>query len=488
MAKEKLPNWKQENFYGGYSDDKFLGIKNSFRYAKGVEIRKNPKSLTLAYDTDKDTSTTIDSVVYAMVTINSTGDIIAFGGNGKIWRKTAGAGAWALVYTDTGSAKILNGFEYNDYLYWFTADKVHRIAVSSIDADWSGTVTEDYKTFTNANANAHPAIEYANKMYVGDGSFLAELDSLMVWTANKIILFADEEIRAITFGGAMMRLFTRKSNLIDYGAKYYWNGTDEAYNERVIISETIHTAISEGGADYVIAGKIPHLYLSSGYDWVDLMALPGVADNQSCSFAPNAIDYFNNLLTFGSAEAGTNSMGRGAWTFGKLNKNYPNSLNFDYPTSNDNATDTINCIHQSNGVLYIGWKNASTYGIDIVNTAKYRLTGELHSRIMYGSDVGNVKDIGSIRTGFGAIAAGEKIEIFLKKNEGSWSVTSELDIDYDTVADRSVYGKEKDVAANIGDFNMLETKIILTAGTSQLTTPELMELNISFDNDILKGD
>ena len=487
MAKQQLPNWGQENFYGGYSDDKFLGIKNSFRYAKGVEIRKNPKSLKLAYAVEKDSASIIDSTIYAMVTISTTGDIIAFGGNGKIWRKAAGEGSWVLVYTDSGAEKIINGFEYNDYLYWFTADKVHRIAVANIDADWTGDVTEDYKTFTNGNTNAHPALEYANKMYVGDGGLLAELDSSMVWTANKLTLFSDEEIRALTFGGAMMRIFTRKSNLVDYGAKYYWNGTDDAYNERVIFEQTIHTAISKGGSDYVIAGKIPYLYVSSGYDWFDFKKLYGVADNQECFIAPNAIDYFNNLLVFGSAESGTNSMGRGAWTYGRFNKNYPDSLNFDYPTSNDNTTDVVRCVHQSNGVLYIAWKNGSSYGIDVVNTAKYRATGELHSRVMYGSNVGNIKDIGSIRTGFDQVAAGEKIEVYLKKNLGSWEETVELDVKYATAADREVFHKEKDIAADIGDFNMLETKIILTAGTDQLTTPELMELNVSFDNDILKG-
>ena len=40
--------WKQNMNYGGFSDDRFLGIKNSFASAKGIEVRRNPHSLKLA--------------------------------------------------------------------------------------------------------------------------------------------------------------------------------------------------------------------------------------------------------------------------------------------------------------------------------------------------------------------------------------------------------------------------------------------------------
>ena len=38
-----------------------------------------------------------------------------------------------------------------------------------------------------ANTIAHPALENNNKLYIGDGSLLAELDSLMAWTPNKLL-------------------------------------------------------------------------------------------------------------------------------------------------------------------------------------------------------------------------------------------------------------------------------------------------------------
>lgn len=490
MADQQNPSWLQDQFYGGFADGKFVGIPQSFQYAKGVEIRKNPKALTLAYASEKTTSTECDNLANAMITIKSTGDIIAFLNNGKILRRTAGAGSWVLVYTDSSARAILNAYEYNNYLYWFTSQYIHRVAIADIDAAWAGTVTENYKTFTNANTVAHPAIELNNKLYIGDGNLLAELDSLMTWTANKLTIFGDEYIRCVTFGGTMMRIFSNKSNNIDSGHKYYWNGTSAAYNERVPIEQIVHAVVNKGGEDYVLAGMRPFLYLSSGYDLVDLKRIPQVADNKKCFFSPNSMCFYDGLIVMAPADANTTAViGRGAWTYGRENKNYPNSLNFDYPTSNDNATDVIGCVHNAAGVLYMSWKNGSSYGIDAVNTSKYRATGELHSRALYGSRANRDKAAMAARMAFNDLAAGEKIELFMRKNLASaWESASEISVDYAVVADRTIFAKDKDIALDIGDFNFLETKALLTAGTSQATTPELIEIEIDFDQSIELAD
>lgn len=510
-----LPQWKQKGFYGGFSDDRFLGIVNSFRYAKGIEIRKNPRSMTLAYAVDKNSGTVVTDLIMAMVTIKSTGDIIAFGDTGKIYRKTAGAGNWINCYTQPSNLKILNAIEYNTNLYWFTASKMHRIPVAEIDDTWAGSagLSVDYKTFANANANAHPSIELNNKLYVGDGYFLAELDSLMTWTDDKVEIFHDEEIRALTYGGAMMRIFSRRSDKVDGGHKYYWDGTSPTYSERVWINQVIHAAINcgsgntymsgAGGGDYVIAGRRPYLYNSVGYEWQKLKRIPLVFDDENCYLSPNSLDYFDDLLAIGFAEAGDASIGRGVWTFGQEDYKYPMSLNFDYPTSNDNSTDIIGCVHSSNGVLYFSWKkttvgtpNTYSYGIDIVNTAKYRATGDLHSLVFLGEEADEQKGAMGIKMAFDNLYPGEGINVYLRKDlAANWESSVELSASYAytpdegvTYPDRAVVDKRKDIALDIGDFNFLETKIILTAGTSQLTTPEVIEVSVLFDPDVETGD
>ena len=486
-----IKDWTQKNFYGGFSDDRFMGTPSSFRYAKAVEIRKNPNSLTLAYKPEAETiSLSNNGEINALVTIKSTGDIIAFCADGKIFRNATGAGTWVNCYTDTGSSAILNAFEYNDYLYWFTSGNIHRIAISDIDGDWSGDVTEDYKTFTNGNSNAHPAIELNNKLYIGDGYYLAELDSFGVFTGDKLEIFNDEEIRALTFGGAVMRIFSRKSTKAKGGHKYLWDGTSLAYNQRLYFDQTIHTAFSDGGIDYVLAGVRPFLYRSAGYELQPIKRLPLIYDSETLFIAPNAIDMYDNLLVFGTAESGNGSIGRGVWTYGREDMKYPYSLNFDYPTSNDNTTDTINCVHNANGVLYFSWKKADgTCGLDKVNTSKFATTGSLHSRVMYGDKAAQEKQAMAIQAAFYKMLSGEKIEIFMRKNLAiNWESIAELSVEYSNEDDRDIYFKRLDDALDIGDFNFLETKIKLTAGDSQATTPELTELSVEFDDYIEQGD
>lgn len=486
MPTETSLSWRQNQFYGGFSDDKFLGIAQSFQYAKGVEIRKNPKSLKLAWVAEKSTGLECNALANAMVTIQSTGDVIAFLANGRILRRAAGAGSWALVYTDTSNREIMNAIEYNDYLYWFTSEYIHRIDVASIDASWSGSVTENYKAFSVKNTIAHPALENNNKLYIGDGNYLAELDSLMVWTPDKLRIFGDEYIRTLTFGGSMMRIFANKTNLVDSGHKYYWNGSDPAYNEKIYLKQIVHAAVNDGGEDYIIAGIRPFIYQSSGYDLIDLKRIPLVADNKKCFFSPNSMCFYDGLIVLAPASSGSDAaIGRGAWTYGRENKNYPYSLNFDYPTSNDNTSDIIGCVHNASGVLYMSWKNETSYGIDVVNTSKYRATGELISRVLYGKRADGEKAAMAVSAAFNKLNAGEKIDIYLRKNLAStFPGTPEMTIDYSQEGDGNIYAKTKDDALSASDFHFLESKIVLKAGTNQLTTPEFIELNIDFDPQI----
>ena len=105
---EQYPQWKQKNFYGGFSDDRFMGINNSFAYAKKVEIRKNPDSLTLAYANEKDSGTVVTDLINCILTIKSSGDIIAFGNASCIYRKYYGSTTWVKVYTQASTPSILN--------------------------------------------------------------------------------------------------------------------------------------------------------------------------------------------------------------------------------------------------------------------------------------------------------------------------------------------------------------------------------------------
>ena len=137
----------------------------------------------------------------------------------------------------------------------------------------------------------------------------------------------------------------------------------------------------------------------------------------------------------------------------------------------------------------MSWKNGSSYGIDVINTSKYRATGELHSRALYGSRATVEKNALSVALAFDKVKTGEKIEFYMRKDlASSWESAAEIKVDYTDESDRNIYNKEKDVALDIGDFTFLETKLVLTAGTNQATSPEVIEAEVGFDQSIELSD
>lgn len=527
MADAKY-TWRQNMNYGGFADDKFLGIKNSFTSAKGVEIRKNPHTLKLAkalvFDNkDQNNNTFIfEDLIGSFVTIKSSGIILACGKAGKIYRKNHGQLSWTLAHTlNTGlnaGNRIINCIEYNDYIYFLTEAKIHRIPIGNVtDANWAANLTVAYKTFNNQTANYRPALEMNNKLYIGDGKDLGELDSLGVWTYNKIAIFGDEEIVSLTFGGAMMRIFGTKV-LNVYGQKtrgshkYFWDGATASYGEKVEFSEPIHCAVSNGGSDYVIAGMQPWLYLSDGYNFDKKKQIPFVPETENCYLGANCIEFYEKILTFafqfpfGDSSGYQGKEGRGLMTYGKHDDKYPDGLNFEYPGSQyenyDPGSETypsglrvyFGAIHNSNGALYASWamygpsgEDPLSYGIDMISKDKYNSVGELTSLVHYGMEASEDKAAIQIKMAFNKLNAGEKIEVYLSKNFEAFAETPEISVDYSNEDDRNIFNKQKDIALEIGDYAFLQTKVVLTAGTNQATTPELYELSVGFE-DVELGD
>lgn len=531
----EYPIWQQKMNYGGFADDKFLGIKNSFTSAKGVEIRQNPHTLKLAkglVNDNKDqngNTVLVEDFVGSFVTIKSSGITLACGKSGKIYKKTHGQIGWTLNYTlNTGLGagnRIINAIEYNGFVYFLTEAKIHRIAIGDVaQATWTDFIVLNYKNFNTQTSNYRPALEINNKLYIGDGSYLGELDSLGTWTYNKLAIFGDEEIVGLTYGGAMARIFGTKL-LNSYGQKtrgghkYYWDTTSESYNELVYTSEPIHCVASNGGSDYMIAGMQPYLYLSDGYNFTKLKKLPFVGDIKNCYLGANFMDFFEKILTFafqfpfGDSSGYEGKEGRGLMTYGKYDDKYPDALNFEFPSSQYEqytaGSETypagyrvyFGAVHNANGRFYVSWAMYGNIGdaflasgIDEISTTKYNATGELVSLVHYGQEACEDKAAKLLKIAFNKLNAGEKIEVFLSKNFESFPATPEISIDYsytpdegDSYPDRNIFSKSKDVALEVGDYQYLQTKVVLTAGTNQLTTPEVYELSIGFD-DVELGD
>lgn len=474
--------WVNKLFHGGISADQFLGIPASVQSAKNVDLRSNGRQIVLSPKPVRNASGVIADWIMDFVTIQGTGDVIAFGDTGKIYRQTAGTGSFVLVYTDTSNRKITDAYEYNSYLYWCTSSNLHRIAVANIDASWSGDVTENYKTFTNGNATHHPMIEVYNQLYIGDGKNLAELSSLAVFNGTKLTIFGDETVINLTFNGTYIRIYSRRTTSVPYGRCYLWDGVASSYNQFMNFQGlSLHAVEQKGNLDFILAGSRPVLLACSGFDYQVLSKLPNITGTNTATFNHNTMTSDESLVYFGAVESGTNTLNRGVWSYGAKEKNYPQGLGNEYTTSNGSATDLVGATLYSNGKIYVGWKNGSTFGIDVTDPTLYSATGEVITRVWDGDAAYQKKMLTGVKMAFKTLASGEQIDLYLRRNLSTTWGTAVMTMAYSDSADQNVNFKELPTNL-VGDpFNYLEAKIQLTAGTNTSTSPVVTDLIIDSD-------
>ena len=105
------------------------------------------------------------------------------------------------------NAPILNAVEMDGYIYWATADKLHRTLLATITTVLVPTAL-NRQTFTAANSVAHPMLAANKYLYIGDGKYVAVYDSV-TRDPIKLTLPSEEIVYQITLNGSIIRLYTR---------------------------------------------------------------------------------------------------------------------------------------------------------------------------------------------------------------------------------------------------------------------------------------
>lgn len=492
--------FRQKRYYGGYSDDEFLGITNSFYRATGLEIRKNPSYLTLQKALSEQSSGTITQKIQSSVVLSTGGRVLGGidGSDGKIWYQASGGVTWSLVYTHTGAGSITGMGEYNGYFYWVNDNKLNRTALSDIAAFSSPTL--NYKTLSANTQSFKPMIEVFNVLYIGQDNVLDSLDSAGTLTNADLTLPSDEVIRNITFTGSLMNIYTRKdSESVDFGACYFWD-TIGTYNKSVPLDGKFQCATTMNNVDYFICGLEPALYKMEGLTPVRIKKIP-LRDSSFSDTEPVYIEMSHNAMTnnkgivyFGTgAKVTINGEGehyveKGIWSYGKLQEGYPEVLTLEWASADySNKMFEVNALMAAEGkVIVVSRTSSPTYHVFGVDFGTYNSTGEMETRIFDANSGSDEKNILRIAAVFYPLASGEKIEIYARENLTSAYGNAILTIDYSDTSDRNItYKKLTDVFDEQINTH-IQFKVKLTSGTSGLTTPKLLDLSMNFEqvNDV----
>lgn len=347
-----------ENFNGGISPLASKGVRGSFAFGYGLNIREN-NTLKCNQKLKKDSSTTVTDLVLTMFK-GSDGNTYAFGDTGKIYRKSSGT--WALVYTDA-DGKITGACEFkstsNSFILYATQTKLKKITLANAGATWTANVS-DVGTFTNGIAGDFHTMRVAiGVVIINDGDVLAMYDyadafaatSLRMSTGTKGRCLLDRNDRVIVGGKELDDgKFITWDRLADS-----WNSKKSAQGAQVNVMGFLEAGVV---AQVGSAGKLK--YWNFG-DTVPLTTIPGTA-----SAYPGAVAEYNTLTHIGMNGGAKN----GVYSIGRLDLNDPRALNLEYIPSHGKLTGTeIGALCNDGTDLLVSWKDGTTYGIDIIDNS-----------------------------------------------------------------------------------------------------------------------
>lgn len=485
MSRDPRPKLFQVNrFDGGLADSSYLGLPGTFWRGENCEIRRFPRGLELAKLSENTSGAVIDQTIYCAVE-NYNGDTIAVGANGDIWWKAHDSTTWLNPYTDTGTATITDICIFNGYVYWTTSGHLHRIleTETTVGTAWT-TVTEDYKAFAVGNNNSHPMVEAFNKLYVGDGYGLCELSSAGVWTTGKITFPTNEEVRGLTFKRNVITAYTRRTNLRnDYGAAYFWDGTSDAYNDSVRLDGAFHAVCTVGNRDFLLAGHKPALYRMDGMVPARLKVIPDLTSSTATDgdvrrviIGHHAMHPLDGLLYMAinqTVVSGVSYIEKGVWSWGSLNVNFAESLNLEHSYDGDGLTLAF----AADGKLMWFGADGSAKEMFIVNPAKYESTGNVETRWFDAGRGWQEKDAIAIGIAFEPLAAGEQIDVYVETDHSGSYGSAILTASY-AGGDTGVTYKEVLTPWTGKNFHQMRLKVKLTAGTSNGSSPRLLDLGV----------
>lgn len=138
---------------------------------------------------------------------------------GKIWKRTS-AGDYSLVHTNANTAH--RGCQYfNGYLWFWTATKLGYF-------DLASTWVDSFATFSNSNARG--SVEANNTLLIGDGKYVARIDSANAFSANELTIPAMYAVTDMVSVGDDVLIGTYVGTNVSFCKVFLWNTVDSSWS------------------------------------------------------------------------------------------------------------------------------------------------------------------------------------------------------------------------------------------------------------------
>lgn len=384
--------WRLNKFYGGISTSSKRGIDGAVSWLQGNNFRDDPDLLQPNLAMSKVSSTNVTGLVKWFTHYDKAGTITyyAIDDGGKIY---SSASNWTSLQT-TANCSGQGLAVFNNYLYYAQNAQLGRYG----DLSGSPSFTDNYQVL-NSDTLWHPLKVFLNKLCVGNGRTLATLDDTATWTSAAITLPIGWKIKCLEVKGDFLYIGAWKgTNITDFeeGAIFAWDGTSTTWNSVEFINESgVNAMLNYNDTLFIWAGTRGNIYQYANGIFYKIKKVPFIGYGKTSEVYPGAVASFNGFPHFGGAGSTTSTtMYNGVYTWGQAEKNYPMVLNYDYPISTGTlrgSTLAIGAIYAASPTkLYVGWKDGSTYGIDLINqSTALTFTGSLALAAVSATLTGN---------------------------------------------------------------------------------------------------
>jgi hypothetical protein len=474
-----MPILTIDKFYGGLSSGERLGIDGSFYFSNGLNYKDNPDAITGNLGLVKDSATTVVDLIkwgaYDTVALNH----YFYGDGGRIYRRTS-AGVYSVLRTVSNSSG--QGLEvFNDYVWYTQNSQLGRYGVLS----GAPSFTDNWQTGLNGTTSWRPLKNFLNLLLVGNGRYLGTVDSASTWTATKLTFPIGWYVRDIDVMGDYACIAVNDAEDITKatrGILFFWDGSSSTFNFFSELNEGGGISSIQANQDSVVinAGLIGNLYLYTGKN-NKIKRVPFVGRGKTAYVYPGANCNFNGMTHFGISNGTSTNVYRGVYAYGQPELDYPNSLNFEYQISTQTTTGTtlqIGCLFPFGNQLFVSWKDASTYGMDLLSTTDLQPTLSYKTRLIsFDQEV----EFTRFKIFFDTLTAGLDIKLYRYADRGGQTLLGRANYEIDGGLTNKLFeGTDIGFRATDVQFELALNNIIPTATGTVTTMPTVSKLLVEY--------
>lgn len=230
-----------------------------------------------------------------------------------------------------------------------------------------------------SDVDFHTMKVFTNLLCIGGGNVLVTVDDSEVLEPEALVFPIDERIRCLESIGDYLAISTWKGNLSDGTSRiYFWDGVSPTYHAFVTVDGVVNAMRNDGNNMlYILHGTQGNISVYTG-GITKMRNLKNINQGIQTYFYPEAIDTLEGILYFGNYGATNSAVDTLIYSYGRSDKDYPFSLNKDYPISTGNYGVDVtigSVLGLAVDKFFVAWKDdtgvgAATYGVDLIDNTQ----------------------------------------------------------------------------------------------------------------------